>query len=74
MDREGPLDAHAKRLLAHRERLAHTAALALDHNALEDLRAPSRALDDLEVHAHAVTRLEGRDTAQLRTLDAVDHT
>ena len=73
VDREGPLHAHAERLLAHREGLAHAASLALDHDALEDLRPPARALDDLEVHAHAVTRLEGGDTAQLRALDAVDY-
>ena len=45
----------------------------LMHDALEDLRAAPGALDDLEVNAHAIARLEGRDSAQLRPLDAVDH-
>ena len=70
--RERPLHAHAERLLADGERLAHAAALALDHDALEDLGAAAGALDDLEVHAHAVARLEGGDAAQLRALEAVD--
>ena len=45
----------------------------LMHDALEDLRAAPGALHDLEVHAHAIARLEGRDSAQLRPLDAVDY-
>src|SRR5437763_505391 len=41
------LHAHAEGLLAHGECLACAVALALDHDALEDLYAPARALDDL---------------------------
>jgi hypothetical protein len=70
MQRERPL--HAEGLLAHRERLARAAPLALDHDSLEHLGAPARALHDLEVHAHAVPRLEHGHTPQLGTLDAVD--
>ena len=50
------------------------AALALDHDALEDLGAAAGALHHLEVHAHAVAGLEDRDAAQLSALDAVDDT
>src|SRR5215210_1931056 len=55
---ERPLHADAEGLLAHREGLAHALALALDHDALEDLGAAARALDDLEVHLQAVAGLE----------------
>src|SRR5204862_6280523 len=61
--RERPLHTDAERLLAHRERLAHAGALALDHDPLEDLHPSPLALDRLEVHAHAVTRLERRQVA-----------
>ena len=54
VQRERPLDPDAERLLADGEGLARAAALALDHDALEDLGAAAVALDDLEVHAHAV--------------------
>ena len=54
--REGPLHADPERLLSHRERLASAGAAAGDHHALEDLRALSAALDDLEVDAHPVAR------------------
>ena len=47
-------------------------ALALDDDALEDLRAATRALDHLEVDADAVAGLELRDPAQLRALEVVD--
>ena len=69
---ERPLHAYAEGLLAHRERLAHTGALALDHDALEDLRAASLSLDHLEVDADAVARLESGDATQLSALNAVD--
>ena len=72
MHRERALDADAEGLLADGEGLARAAALALDHDALEDLGAPAGALDDLEVHAHAVARLEDGHSPQLGTLDAVD--
>ena len=67
---ERALHADAERVLADREGLAHALALALDHDALEDLGAPAAALDDLEVDAYAVTGLEGRDAAKLLTLKA----
>ena len=56
VERERALDADAEGLLADREGLAHPLALALDHDALEDLRTAARALDDLEVDLDAVTR------------------
>src|SRR4051812_24679816 len=70
---ERALDADAERLLAHGEGLAYAVALALEDDSLEDLRAPARALDDLEVHAHAIAGREPRDPAQLRSLEAVDN-
>src|SRR5215216_1878397 len=42
---ERPLHADAEGLLADREGLAHPLALALDDDALEDLRPATRALD-----------------------------
>ena len=71
---ERALDADAEGLLADGERLAQTAALALDDDALEHLGAAAIALDDLEVHPQAITSLEGRDAAQLGALDVVDDT
>ena len=70
VERKRSLDAHAERLLAHGERLAHAGALALDDDALEDLDAPARALDDLEMHAHGVACLEpGQVGPQLALLE-----
>ncbi len=69
---ERPLHADAEGLLAHREGLAHALALPLDDDTLEDLGPATGALDDLEVHLHAIPRLEARDTAQLRALEGVD--
>ena len=69
---ERALHADAEGLLADREGLAHPLALALDDDALEDLGAAARALDDLEVDADAVAGLEGGDAAELRALEAVD--
>ena len=54
------LHADAEGLLADGEGLTDALTLALDHDTLEDLRAAARALDDLEVDAHAVARLELR--------------
>ena len=71
VQREHALDADAEGLLAHGERLARAVALALDHDALEDLHAPARALDHLEVDLHAVARREARNAAQLRALDGL---
>src|SRR5215210_8960189 len=50
---ERAFHADAEGLLAHGEGLAHPFALALDHDALEDLGAAAGALDDLEVHLEA---------------------
>src|SRR3954451_1272564 len=72
VQRERALDAHAEGLLADREGLAHAFALALDHHALEDLRAPPRALDDLEVDLDTVPGLKAGDAAQLCALEGVD--
>src|SRR4029079_12696180 len=47
-------------------------ALALDHDALEHLDALAIALDDAEMHAHGVARLEARDFAQLTALEFLD--
>src|SRR5918999_5394796 len=73
VQRERPLDADAEGVLAHRERLAHAGTLALDHDALEHLRAPTLALDHLEVDAHRVPGLElGDPVAQLLALECLD--
>ncbi len=74
MHRERALDADAERLLADREGLAGTVALALDDDTLEDLGAAPGALDDLEVDADAVAGLEVGDLAQLGALEAFDDT
>src|SRR4051812_9495230 len=72
VQRERPLHADTEGLLAHGEGLAHALALTLDDDTFEDLRAAPRALDDQEVHLHAVACLEAGDTAQLRALEGVD--
>src|SRR5215210_7307421 len=69
---ERALHADAEGLLADREGLTHALALALDDDALEDLRTATRALDDLEVDLHAITGGEAGDAAQLCALEAVD--
>ena len=69
---EHALHAYAEGLLAHGERLARAVALALDHDALEDLHPTARALDDLEVHLDAVAGREVGNAAQLRALDGFD--
>src|SRR5829696_6182263 len=66
------LDPHAEGLLAHGERLARARPLALDHDALENLRPPARALDHLEVDPHPVARVERGALAQLLPLEGVD--
>src|SRR2546423_2327232 len=73
MQRERALDTDAERLLSDREGLPRTAALALDDDALEDLRPAADALDDLEVDLHAVTGLEPWNPPQLRALEAFDY-
>ena len=69
---ERALHADAEGLLADREGLARTVSLALDHHAFEDLRAATRALDNLEVDADAIARLEAGDAAQLGALKGFD--
>ena len=73
VQRERSLDPDAERLLAHRERLARAVTLALYDNPFEHLRPAPRALDHLEVDAQPVTGVKGRYTAELGTLQAVDH-
>src|SRR5262249_43144652 len=74
MQRERPLDPDAERLLADGEGLPRAGTLPLQDDALEDLDPLALALDDLEVDAHGVARLELRDSlAQLGALEAVDH-
>ena len=72
VERERPLDADAERLLADGERLACAGSLALEHDPLEHLHTAARALDDLEVDAHRVARLEARHVAQLSALEILD--
>jgi hypothetical protein len=63
VERERSLNADPERLLAHREGLAGAGALALDHDALEDLQAAALAFDHPEVDADGVARLEPRAIA-----------
>jgi hypothetical protein len=73
VERECALDADAERLLADREGLARAGALALDHDALEDLDAAALPLDHLEVNANGVARLEPRAiAAQLALFEVLD--
>ena len=72
MQRERPLDADAEGVLADGEGLARAAALALDHDPLEDLGALAGALDDLEVHANAVAGAEVRPLLEDALLEALD--
>src|SRR5919201_625586 len=69
---ERAIHADSEGLLADGERLAHPVALALEHDALEDLGPAPRSLDDLEVHAHPVAGREPGHPPQLRALEAVD--
>jgi hypothetical protein len=73
VQREGPLHAHAERLLAHGEGLPGPVALALDDDALEQLGAPAGAFNHLEMDAQTIAGVKGRYAAELRTLQAVDH-
>src|SRR5215218_514954 len=70
---EGALHTHAEGLLADGEGLADPLALALDHDAFEDLGTTAGALDDLEVDADAIAGLEGGHAAELRALQGVDY-
>src|SRR5262249_2114350 len=73
VDRERALHADAERLLADGERLAHAMTLALDDHALEDLRTATRALDDLEVDADTIARVELRRASKLLALKIFDN-
>ncbi len=73
MERERSLDADAERLLAHGEGLPRACALALDHDALEDLHTSALALDHLEMDTHGVAGLEpGAIGAQLALLEVLN--
>ena len=73
MERERSLDADPERLLADREGLTGPSALALDHDAFEDLQTATLALDHLEVNADGVARLEpGAIAAQLALFEILD--
>src|ERR1041384_4739474 len=62
VQREDALDADAETRLAHRDRLAHAAAFARDHDALKNLYAPLvLGFLDAQVSAHRVARLKVRD-------------
>src|SRR3954447_23407117 len=63
---ERSLHAYAETHLACRESLAHAAALASDHDPLEDLDALAVALDDADMHLHRVARAKVRDVAAQR--------
>src|SRR3954454_23020056 len=64
--REGALDADAEAHLAHGEGLARAAALAADHDALEDLDPGAVALDDADVHLDGVAGTELGDVVAQR--------
>ena len=61
MDREGALDADLEADLADREGLADALVLLADDDALEDLDALARALDDVHVHLDGVAGTEVGD-------------
>jgi len=70
VERERPLDADTERLLADGERLTDTGTLPLDDDSLEDLDTPALSLDHLEMDAHGVACLEGRQVgSQLALLE-----
>src|SRR5699024_12778567 len=69
---DGALHADAEGDLADGEGLADAGALALDHDATEDLHAGLAALDDLQVHVDGVTCAGLCDiVAQLCCIDLV---
>ena len=72
MDREGALDADTEADLADGEGLAHSAALAADDDALEDLHALTRAFHDPHVDLERVAWPEVRHVvAQRRGVEIV---
>ena len=73
MEREHALDTHPVRGLADSERLPVATAAPAEHGALEDLDTLLVTLDDADVNAHGVARLEDGDSlAELLRLDAID--
>src|SRR5205085_9795454 len=66
------LDPNAERLLPDGERLACARSLPLEHDPFEHLDPLPLALDHAEMDADGVTGLEGRDVAQLGTLETLD--
>ena len=72
VQREGSLHPDTERLLPHGEGLANAAALAFEHDALEDLGPLAAPFDDLEVNAHAVAGAELRALLQVALLEAFD--
>src|ERR687893_3120386 len=66
VDRVRPLDTDAEADLPDLEGLAQPAALAADHDALEDLDAGAVTLDDPGVHLDGVTGAEGGNVGALR--------
>jgi hypothetical protein len=73
MDWEGSLHANAERLLADGERFARAAALAGDHNAFEDLRTTTFALDHLKMNFDPVAWGEVGHAAQLCAFKIIDY-
>src|SRR5262245_18492615 len=72
VQRERSLHADPEGLLPHGECLSRPTALALDHDALEDLGAPPVALDHLEVNAHAIPGVEPGTLLERSLLEVVD--
>src|SRR5690606_2657009 len=69
---ERTLDPHAEADLANRERLAHTATLATDHDALEHLHTLAVALDHVDVDLDGVAGAEVGDVvAKARGVNGV---
>src|SRR5262249_2142648 len=72
VDRERPLDANPEAHLPNRERLAGTAPLAPDHDALEHLGALAVPLDHADVDLQGVAGGEiGDVVAQVCAVDEV---
>jgi hypothetical protein len=69
---EDALDANSERLLAHCDRLADAVTGACDDDSFEDLGASASALNNLNVHAHAVTGLDVRKALKLRAFELFD--
>src|SRR5699024_8428306 len=64
-------DADAEGELAHAEGLTQAAALASEHDALEDLDARAVALDDVHVHLDGVAGAEVRHVLERGRVDRI---